>query len=170
MSIEAYKSPSEDQSYGQYCQDLLSQDVAWQEFECRPGDHQQWVWRNYEYSDYPHKYTVAEFGVDLGYGGNSYVVHAMYFVTSMSMEADDYGLRKMNQWFIAYDSFSHKEEISHLTVSPGPVELDDETRQKEMDSISFALASGLAVPNQADLLELSWTLEILKHSQANPEL
>lgn len=168
MSMEIHKTPFEDELYSQHCYELFAEDEAWQEYEYSADDPRQWLWRSYECIDYPNRYTVAQFAVDMGYKDNPQLHHSMYAVTSMSMEDDESSLRKANLWYISFNEFGDREVIHHLTMFLDSNQTNEERRQNETDEINFAINSGLAEPNQDDLLNLGWTLEILKHGKQNP--
>lgn len=167
MSIESYSTPFDSETYGGSCHDLFEEESLWQEYDGGPDNFQKWVWRSQEYIDYPNRYDIAEYAIDLGYKDNPYLVHAMYVVTAMAMEDDEDGFRRVNQWFISYDMASQQEEVNYLFRMLNPNLTEDGIQQKGNDNFKFAIDSGLARPNQIDMLELGWAIEMLKQAKQN---
>ena len=165
--MEIHKTPFENQTYSQSCHELFTIDDPWQEYDTQLESYQRMYWRRQEYADYPNSYDIAQFALDFGFNEKHYLVHTLYIVASLSLEADDDGFRKVDQWFISNDIFGSKEQVNYISTILHP-DLDAEKlRQNGNDNFRFAVESGLAQPNDTDLLELGWVLEILKHGKQN---
>lgn len=163
MNHEVMRPPYEKGSYSQNCEELFDGSEEWINYDTGDDSTRDWVRREKQISDYPNRYSITEFGVNLGDEDYSYILHGMYLVASMSMEDDDFGVRTQNQWFVSFDQFTLEEKIDHISLPIDPLFFETDAAQNQRESIQFSIDSGLSVPNELDLLELTWVLDELKH-------